>query len=399
DHFTGNAANTNISTLTLHVAFQVTVTAYFVRQYTLTMAVNPQEAGTTSPAVGTRIYDEGTVVTLTATAAPGYRFDHWTGSVANPNSASTTITMNSDKTVTAVFNKIGFILELDRNVINSILKEQALTETKINVTITPIEGFSNTVNLSGEVFAESGISFAFTPSSGIPPFSSALTLTISGDTRPDTYLMRITGKSGDIENFQELIIVGNTLLYVPITYCSSQQDTGVEIPVIISNAKGLAGFQFEFSFDSNILRVTGVTNGSLTSNWLIMSDAKTPGLIKIAGLNPHLSGDSKEGSIVVINCEIIGEIPEQGVPLTLGNIKLSDSEANAIPVVKEDGILFPRIKGDLNGSGEVDIFDVILCLRQALEIDPKSMLADMNGNGEVDIFDVILLLRIVLEID
>ncbi len=57
------------------------------------------------------------------------------------------------------------------------------------------------------------------------------------------------------------------------------------------------------------------------------------------------------------------------------------------------------IKGDLNGDTEIDISDVILCLRQAIGLDPVNDLADMNDDGEVDISDVILILRKAIGLD
>ena len=69
----------------------------------LTMDVSPSGGGTTSPAAGAHTYPEGQVVTITATPSAGYVFDHWTGDVADANSASTTVTMDADKTVTAYF--------------------------------------------------------------------------------------------------------------------------------------------------------------------------------------------------------------------------------------------------------------------------------------------------------
>ena len=71
--------------------------------HNLTMAVSPSGTGSTSPAVGVHAYVEGTVVNISAIPNSGYQFDHWTGDVADPDSASTTVTMNSDKTVTAYF--------------------------------------------------------------------------------------------------------------------------------------------------------------------------------------------------------------------------------------------------------------------------------------------------------
>ncbi len=57
-------------------------------------------------------------------------------------------------------------------------------------------------------------------------------------------------------------------------------------------------------------------------------------------------------------------------------------------------------KGDINGDGGVDISDVILCLRMAIELDPVNpSLADMNNDGTVDISDVILVLRKAIGLD
>ena len=72
--------------------------------YTLTMAADLVGGGTTSPAVGAHPdYTEGTVVNITATPASGYQFVDWTGDVVDPNSASTTVTMNADKTTVVNF--------------------------------------------------------------------------------------------------------------------------------------------------------------------------------------------------------------------------------------------------------------------------------------------------------
>jgi len=57
--------------------------------------------GTVSPPSGD--YPVDSVVILTATANPGYSFINWTGAVADPNNASTTVTMNQPQTVTANF--------------------------------------------------------------------------------------------------------------------------------------------------------------------------------------------------------------------------------------------------------------------------------------------------------
>jgi hypothetical protein len=73
--------------------------------YTLTMAVNG--TGTTTPPVGPQDYPEGTVVNITATAGAGWQFVNWTtvniAEIANATAASTTVTVDENKTVTANF--------------------------------------------------------------------------------------------------------------------------------------------------------------------------------------------------------------------------------------------------------------------------------------------------------
>jgi len=73
--------------------------------YILTMAVNG--IGTTTPAVGSHNYAAGTVVPITATPDNMWQFVNWTtanmSEIANATAASTTVTMDESKTVTANF--------------------------------------------------------------------------------------------------------------------------------------------------------------------------------------------------------------------------------------------------------------------------------------------------------
>ena len=77
-------------------------------QYNLTIFTT--EGGEiTTPDEETSSYDVGTVVPLVVFPHTGYRFVNWTGNVgavANINSASTTITMNGDYSVTANFEEM-----------------------------------------------------------------------------------------------------------------------------------------------------------------------------------------------------------------------------------------------------------------------------------------------------
>ena len=102
---------------TITVTGNATYTAIFSEQgevyYTITTNVNPVGAGTVS---GGGTYEEGTVVTLTATANPGYTFDHWNdGSTQNPR----TVTANNNMTFTAYFNHNSYTITVVANPSNA----------------------------------------------------------------------------------------------------------------------------------------------------------------------------------------------------------------------------------------------------------------------------------------
>jgi len=79
-----------------------TYTAFFNTSYQLTTAASPTGGGTVTPATGS-YFPAGTVQPVAATPNANYVFGGWSGPVANPNSASTTVTLNSPATVTATF--------------------------------------------------------------------------------------------------------------------------------------------------------------------------------------------------------------------------------------------------------------------------------------------------------
>ena len=107
-NWTGNVntiADVNSAVTTITVDNDYSITANFVKPYSLT--VSSTEGGSvTTPGEGTFVYNEGDEVKLVATPDPGYGLVNWTGdvdTVANVNAASTSITMNGDYSLTATF--------------------------------------------------------------------------------------------------------------------------------------------------------------------------------------------------------------------------------------------------------------------------------------------------------
>lgn len=68
--------------------------------------LEPPGGGTTTPAVGEHIDDAGTVFSISASSNPGFRFLGWSGPVADPDAAATTVTASSDQAVTARFEAV-----------------------------------------------------------------------------------------------------------------------------------------------------------------------------------------------------------------------------------------------------------------------------------------------------
>ncbi len=118
--------------------------------FTLSMVSNPLAGGTTNPLTGTYSYEENEVVEITATPAAGYEFVNWTGSsVTDDNSASTTVTLNENKTITANFVQQNYTLTVNADTHGSVTLDPP-GETFASGTIvklTPVPGsgyqFSN----------------------------------------------------------------------------------------------------------------------------------------------------------------------------------------------------------------------------------------------------------------
>jgi uncharacterized repeat protein (TIGR02543 family) len=90
----------NDNPLTLTMDSNKSITANFIQQYTLTIVAGT--GGTTNPSPGSYAHDTGTNVSVTAIPNSGYNFSGWSGD-ASGTTETITITMDSDKSITASF--------------------------------------------------------------------------------------------------------------------------------------------------------------------------------------------------------------------------------------------------------------------------------------------------------
>ena len=131
--------------------------------YSLTTSVSG--SGSVNPSSGT--YDEGTVISLTATPSSGYEFSSWSGDLSGSSNPAS-LTMNSDKSVTAIFT--------------------STQTTQYTLTTSTSGSGSISLNPSGNVYDDGTVvTLTATPSSGY--VFSGWSGAISGSTNPATLTM------------------------------------------------------------------------------------------------------------------------------------------------------------------------------------------------------------------
>ena len=100
-----SGGGTAVNPLTFTMTANQTVTAHFVEEVPVTLTVNSSGSGTVTVSPDQPSYLQGEPVTLTAVPANGWQFDGWSGD-ASGSSNPLTVTMNSNKSVTATFTQL-----------------------------------------------------------------------------------------------------------------------------------------------------------------------------------------------------------------------------------------------------------------------------------------------------
>ncbi len=117
-NWTGGVADPNSPDTTVNMDTDRTVTANFAPRDSFALTINIEGEGSTSPVAGTHNYARDEVVEVTATPAAGYKFDSWIGDVSDPAAATTTVTIDADKVITARFVPLTYYeltIEVDGN--------------------------------------------------------------------------------------------------------------------------------------------------------------------------------------------------------------------------------------------------------------------------------------------
>jgi len=137
-NWSGDASGTNTS-VTITMDSNKSVTANFaINTYTLNVTATN---GSVSKTPNKSFYNHGETVTLGATANTGYHFSNWSGDASGTNS-TTTIVMNSNKSVTANFSLNTYSLTVTSSN-GSVTRTPDKTPYNYGEMVT-IQAFSNT---------------------------------------------------------------------------------------------------------------------------------------------------------------------------------------------------------------------------------------------------------------
>ncbi|MFO8143886.1 MAG: hypothetical protein R6T78_04360 [Dehalococcoidales bacterium] len=105
DEWSGDVSDPKSAVTTLTVSAGKKVTASF-SPIVHTVSIDVEGSGSTEPAVGSYDHNHGDMVDIRAIPDEGWRFDEWSGDVADSASSVTTTVASSDKIVTARFARV-----------------------------------------------------------------------------------------------------------------------------------------------------------------------------------------------------------------------------------------------------------------------------------------------------
>jgi hypothetical protein len=179
---------------------------------------------------------------------------------------------------------------------------------------------------------------------------------------------------------------------------SNTNKMGIANNIVASNSSGI----YSLMYHPNLLSKNDVFN-SPSQNYIGLS----PGTGDISVEPGFVDGISGDFDLTLFSpCLDAGS--NSAVPAWLttdceNNPRIIDGNGDGNAVVDMGAFEFismtTGLLGDINKDEQIDVSDVILVLRIALQLDPQAACSDINEDGGVDISDVILTLRMALGLD
>ena len=273
---------------------------------TYTLTINTSGNGTVTRNPNQYQYDKGTVVTLTATPANGYEFKSWSGDLSgsvNP----TTITMDSNKSITANFIAIANQPPDLSSIPNSLTKNEGQTITRAEIErATDPDGDTLTYTYSGwltslpytTTYNDQGIhTLRVDVSDGTNMVGKNITVTVNNVNRaPDLSSIpnSLTKNEGQTITRAEIELAtdpdGDTLTYTysgwltSLPYTTTYNDQGAHtLRVDVSDGKDTVGKNITITVN-NINRAPDITSGPTVNPAVIREDGTSQ--VRVTATDP-----------------------------------------------------------------------------------------------------------------
>ena len=153
----------------------------------------------------------------------------------------------------------------------------------------------------------------------------------------------------------------------------------------------LAGWQLDIAFNPVVLEAVSVSEGNFLSrgggNTFFVGDNINNANGRITGVSAALIGaGGSSGTGILLEVTFEAKRPGEG-RLRLEKVRLGDSNGEEIPhhIINRPFRFKPNY--DVNGDGDVNIFDLIIVSQNFNKTNPQ---VDVNGDGTVNIFDLIV---------
>ena len=295
--------------------YNVQYTVFEINVPTYSLNVNVDGSGSVDPSSGT--YVSGNTVEIEAIADPGWTFDHWSGDLTGSTNPDT-ITMDSDKTVTAHFIQCQYTLTINT------VGDGTVTKTPNQATYT----YGTPVEL--EATAEPGWTFDH--------WSGDLT----GSTNPDTIIMdsdkTVTAHFTEDHYTLTVIIEGNGTVDITPNQTNYTYGTSVELEATADPRWTFDHWSGDLTGSANPDTIIMDSDKTVTAHFLYVPDVEPPFVEITKPIN----------AIYLLNKEII---PFKFFPLVVGSITIEvDATDDESGVDRVEFYIDGELQGEDNTS-------------------------------------------------
>lgn len=236
--------------------------------------------------------------------------------------------------------------------------------------------------------------------------SGSIPLTLSGASLSDAAGAAVTVTTTNGE-----VTVGSAVdIALDVTDAQGPAGADVTVKVMANVNRQAAALGFELLYDKDKLALKSIARGAnapgvdTLDTYTELAAANAAGKFSIwmvdfffdtPSANPLKVGTNRE--VYKFTFTIKTGVADGEIPVTLAQIEAGAIENNA-DVLLTYSALGGVIKvggapGDVDGSGKIDVFDLLGLLKVLGGSQASSALSDIDGNGKTDVFDLLALLK------